>query len=295
MPELPEVEITRRKIESYLVDRSISRLVTGPPSYFFLSSPTALKRKLRGARFTALKRHGKYLLAYLDSERALLLHLGMTGQLFVEYGAGIAFLSTTARSALSVPAQKRHRKRDKHTHLVFEFKDDGPRVFFRDVRKFGKVGLIAPARDSRINKLGPDALTTPHRTLMVSMVDKLGKRRSPIKSALLDQSVLAGVGNIYADEALFMVGIRPGRRASSLTDREVAALIKAVRRVMRRSIKTGGSSISDYIQPDGSQGRYQDERKVYARQGQPCRKCDAKIRRVIIGARSSHYCPNCQK
>jgi formamidopyrimidine-DNA glycosylase len=164
-------------------------------------------------------------------------------------------------------------------------------VLFRDVRKFGKVLLIrAGSRDPRLDKLGVDALVANGETLFAAA----RARKIPIKSLLLDQGVIAGIGNIYADEALFLAKVRPTRSARRVTARECRAIVAAAKRVMERSIETGGSSISDYVTPDGSDGGYQNERKVYARKGLPCLVCQTPIRRVVIATRSTHYCPECQ-
>jgi formamidopyrimidine-DNA glycosylase len=181
---------------------------------------------------------------------------------------------------------------DPHTHLVIEFDDGAPGLRFRDVRKFGKVRLLARGQsDARLDKLGPDALEADGERLFTQ-----ARRRSvPIKTLLLDQAVLAGVGNIYADEALFRAGIRPTRSARRVTRKECGALAEQVRAVLHRSIDTGGSSISDYIAPDGSDGQFQNERRVYAREGEPCHTCQSAIVRVVIGQRSSHFCPSCQR
>jgi len=290
VPELPEVEVTRRKIAPLLVGRVIADVHTTGPNYFFLTPPAALKRRLKGRHVTALHRLGKYLLADLNDGSRLLLHLGMTGQLFTEGSASLRLLSSTSRAALRPQEQPRF-KPDQHTHLALAFKGGGPRVFFRDTRKFGKVKWLAPGEtDARLVKLGPDALRANGNGLF----DSARGKRSAIKTLLIDQSVLAGVGNIYADEALFRAGVRPGRAAGKLTHAECARIAIALRAVLRRGIATGGSSISDFIAPDGQDGAYQDERGVYAREGEPCRACGAKIKRVVIGQRSSHYCPRCQ-
>lgn len=291
MPELPEVEVTRRRIAPLLVGRRIAKVHTTRPSYFFLTPPARLARELAGARVTALERVGKYLLANLDDGRRLLLHLGMTGQLFAEHATSVRLLSAAARASLA-PEDQLAFAPDAHTHLALEFEDGAPRVFFRDVRKFGKVRLLAPGQsDPRLDKLGPDALSIDGATLFAGARG----RRVAIKTVLLAQAVVAGVGNIYADEALFLARIRPKRAAGRLTRRECDALAAALRRVLLRSIETGGSSISDYVAPDGADGAYQDERRVYARAGEPCPECGARIRRVVIAARSSHFCPVCQR
>ncbi len=291
MPELPEVEVTRRRIAPLVVGRSVRALTTTPPSYFFVTPPSQLKRRLIGRRVDALTRHGKYLFCLLDDGSRLMLHLGMTGQLFGAGATSVRLLSTTSRAALA-PERQVGFCADQHTHLIFHFNDPGPDVLFRDVRKFGKVlWLGAGATHPRIDKLGVDALLAQPSDVQA----RAGKRRAPIKSVLLDQAVLAGVGNIYADEALYLAKIHPNRPALKLTKRDWQRLIEAAQQVMRRSIELGGSSISDYVQPDGSDGAYQDERQVYARENQACRACGRLIQRLVIAQRSSHFCPGCQR
>lgn len=285
MPELPEVEVTRRRIAKLLVGRKIARVLTTKPSYFFLTKPTRLQQELPGRTVKKLERHGKYLLARLDSGATLLLHLGMTGQLFGEGAASVRLLRVAERSA------KVGFSPDEHTHLQLEFEGGGPRVFFRDVRKFGKVLLVAAGKsDARLDKLGVDALKAEGQHLF----EAARARKIPIKTLLLDQSVIAGIGNIYADEALFLAKVSPLRSAQYVTCDECDALVAAAQQVMRRSIQTGGSSISDYVNPDGSDGGYQNERRVYGREGEPCQRCRAPIVRVVIATRSSCYCPRCQ-
>jgi len=291
VPELPEVEVIRRRIAPLLVGRTVSEIRTTAPSYFFLTPPSTLKRRLLGRNFTALERIGKYLLATLDDETKLLLHLGMTGQLFSSKATSPRLLSAKTRGALA-PAAQKYFKPDEHTHLWLRFADRGPDVLFRDVRKFGKCAhLLRNQQDARLRKLGTDALDANGQTLFVAA----RRRRIPIKTLLLDQGVLAGVGNIYADEALFLAQVRPTRRADRATRNECAAIVRALQKVMLRSIETGGSSISDYVQPDGTDGGYQNERHVYARQGQACGGCSQPIKRIVIAQRSAHYCAKCQR
>jgi formamidopyrimidine-DNA glycosylase len=286
MPELPEVEVTRRRISQLLVGREIAKVVTTKPSYFFLTTPKRLRQALVGRTVLKLDRHGKYLLARLDDGSSLLLHLGMTGQLFGEGARSVRLLRASERKS------KASFEPDQHTHLALAFADGGPRVFFRDVRKFGKVLLVATGRsDARLEKLGVDALSANGGHLF----EAAAARKIPIKSLLLDQAVIAGIGNIYADEALFLAGVSP-RRAARRVDRAACdAIVAAARQVMLRSIQTGGSSISDYVNPDGSDGGYQNERRVYGRENEPCPRCGTPIRRLVIAQRSSHFCPACQK
>jgi len=288
VPELPEVEVVRRSIAPHLVGRRIVDVRTTEPSYFFLTAPAELKRRLSGRRAVALERLGKYLVADLDDGGRLLLHLGMTGQLFTSDAANRRLYVGRKRKVQSAGPFRP----DRHTHLILGFADRGPEIVFRDARKFGKVRYLAPGvEEPRLAKLGPDALSAAGSALF----EATRTRRAAIKSVLLDQSVLAGVGNIYADEALFLAHVRPTRRAERLTRVECVAIARAVRRVLQRSITAGGSSISDYVQPDGSDGTYQDRRHVYARTGEPCRRCKQPIVRKVIGQRSTHFCPSCQR
>ncbi|HEV8247601.1 MAG TPA: bifunctional DNA-formamidopyrimidine glycosylase/DNA-(apurinic or apyrimidinic site) lyase [Polyangiaceae bacterium] len=287
MPELPEVEVIRRNIAPALVGRTIVRVTTTRPSYFFLTPPRILARALSGRRIESLERHGKYLIAKLDDSSQLLLHLGMTGQL-IAAGAKSPRLVSGGRGRVTPSTAFRP---DSHTHLGLELSGRGPIIYFSDVRKFGKVAWLAPGgQHERLEKLGVDALLATGETLY-----KAARRRStPIKSLLLDQSVLAGVGNIYADEALFLAKVRPTRAARRVKRDECAAIVAAAQKVMLRSIETGGSSISDYVLPNGSDGGYQNERHVYARGGEACKRCGSAIRRVVIATRSTHFCPGCQ-
>lgn len=276
MPELPEVEITRRRISAHLLGRELDCVRTTKPSYFFLTPPTTLKRRLTGQRFRTLRRHGKYLVAELEGGSSLLLHLGMTGQLFAE-GAESRLLGAYP---------------DEHTHLTFGFTDGAPRVFFRDVRKFGKVRWLAPGTtDPRLEKLGIDALSVEGEQLYRAS----RKRKTPIKTLLLDQRVLAGVGNIYADEALFLSGVRPTKGSHRISRTSYHHLAENVRKVLSQSIAAGGSTISDFVAPDGISGSYQEQRLVYGRKGELCSRCEATIQRRLIGQRSSFFCASCQR
>ena len=291
MPELPEVETTRRQIAPILVGRRIEHVETTANSYFFLTPPEELRRSLEGRQIERLDRVGKYLVAGFDCGSRLLLHLGMTGQIFSDEATSVRLLSATVRASLPPEAQIRFEP-DEHTHLRITLEGRGPKVFFRDVRKFGKVQWLEPGEyNARLERVGIDALEVTGELLFLANRG----RRVAIKAMLLDQSVCAGVGNIYADEALFLAGVRPGRGARRVTRRECEAIAASLRSVLERSIETGGSSISDYIAPDGADGGYQDERKVYARTGEPCVFCKTPITRKLIAQRSSHYCARCQK
>jgi formamidopyrimidine-DNA glycosylase len=290
MPELPEVEVTRRRISPFLLNQRVREVHTTPPSYFFLTPPAELRERLTGRCFTALERRGKYLIATLDDGSGLLLHLGMTGQLFADGAANPRLMRGTAAATLK-PGEERSFQPDKHTHLALYF--DGARaVYFRDTRKFGKIEWLPNgAQSARVIKLGPDALTADAADVHA----RIHHRTVPIKTVLLDQSVLAGAGNIYADEALFLAGVRPSRPAHRVSLPQTVRILDGLRQVLLRSIETGGSSISDYVTPDGSDGGYQNERRVYGLEGAPCPRCGTPIKRIVLGQRSSHFCPKCQR
>lgn len=290
MPELPEVEITRRHLVPYLVGRRIENIQTTGDSYFFITPPSQLCQCLPGRRVEGLTRRGKYLLMGLSGGYQLLIHLGMTGQLFTSNATNGRLLTATARAALA-DGREQVFEPDAHTHLQLEFADKGPTIFFRDVRKFGKLLLLDRGQvHPRLARLGPDALEVSGSVLF-----RATRRRScAIKTVLMNQSVIAGVGNIYADEALFLAGVRPGRGAAQVTRRQCDVLAQKLRAVLERSIKAGGSSISDFVAPDGSDGAYQNERHVYARANEPCHICQTPIKRSVVAQRSSHYCPCCQ-
>ena len=218
------------------------------------------------------------------------MHLGMTGQLFTSGALSPRLFNTPARKKTH-PLEARTFAPDQHTHLSLSFVDRGQELHFRDVRKFGKLLWLRPGQtDARLQRLGVDALSITAEILTKSLV----KHRIAVKSLLLDQSVLAGVGNIYADEALYHSKLGPLRPAHSLSPEETRRLSKQIRKVLERAIALGGSTIDDYVHPDGSDGQFQLSFSVYGREGLPCPRCHKPIVRAVIGQRSSHFCPNCQ-
>ena len=274
MPELPEVEVVRRKLVRRVKNRAICAVLTTRADHFFATRPATLKRRLVGRRIVSLYRAGKYLIAGLDDGQRLVLHLGMTGQLF----------TTGPNHQGAIP--------DRHTHLRVEFADAGPELWFRDARKFGRVMLLQPGdRSPRLDKLGTDALTATGMDLYAATRG----RRACVKNLLLDQSVLAGVGNIYADEALYRAGIRPTRRAGTISRRGCDALVEALKRAMIASIRAGGTTVNDYVTADRRRGSYQNRLQIYGREGEACVQCGRTVKRVVLAGRSAHYCPRCQK
>jgi len=292
MPELPEVEITRRQLVPLVGGRTISSVETTGATNFFVTAPRVLQRALIGRQIVEVQRLGKYLLLHFENHNKLLLHLGMTGQLFCTGTKSPRLFLKDALNSLGDNASTLHFEPDCHTHLIVRFRDRGPSLYFRDVRRFGRVQLLkANQRSTRLEKLGIDALSVNAE----AFYQMTRNRKRAIKSLLLEQSLIAGVGNIYADEALFMAGIRPTKKAATLTRRHSQNITDAIKEVMRLAIKKGGSSIASFVQPNGRDGDYQLESSVYARTGKPCRRCSTSIKRVVLGQRSTHYCPRCQR
>ncbi|MGH7133502.1 MAG: bifunctional DNA-formamidopyrimidine glycosylase/DNA-(apurinic or apyrimidinic site) lyase [Phycisphaerales bacterium] len=268
MPELPEVESVRRSLQPHLLGVTVRSvmlrrrdIVTGP------SSPAAL---LAGETITHLDRRGKQLALIAASGRALIVQLGMSGQFFF-------------RAAAPAPELT-------HVHALWTL----PRgqLVFRDPRRFGGLTTLASAAalTDHWTALGPDALTVQ----ATHLVKRLATARRAIKAALLDQAVLAGVGNIYADEALFFAAIAPTRRADRLSAVDLDRLAGAIRQVLAASIASGGSTLRDFLDGDGRPGAYRDRHAVYGRAGQPCRTCATKLRSGLLAQRTTVWCPTCQ-
>lgn len=270
MPELPEVETTRRSLLAGVVGARIVDVTVREPRLRRRVIPD-LAAQLRGRRVTAIERVGKYLLFALDDARTLLVHLGMSGSLCLA-------------APTSAPAR--------HDHVRIALEGDRLLVF-NDPRRFGLVHLGRRDELAELRALGPDPLAAPLTPAQWRALTR--GRRTPIKALLMDQRRLAGVGNIYANEALFAAGVRPRRRAGSLTHAELARLGEALRAVLERAVTLGGSSISDYRDGNGNPGYFQIHHAVYDRDAQPCGRCGTPIKRQLLGGRSSFYCPRCQR
>ena len=290
MPELPEVETVAKGLNNRIAGDTIKSVWIGERLQPLKSPAALIVSTLEGKQITSVHRAGKHIIIDLqqpskttkrtpgpkakvrqatlpkvDGKAQWIVHLGMTGQLMVSKpGSEIA----------------------KHTHLIAQLAS-GRELRFVDPRMFGKLSVHLDGFDP--GGIEPLEVTEEQfRTLFRG-------RKTPIKSALLNQKLLRGVGNIYADEALHRAGIRPRRRPASLNRAQLKKLHATVREVLLEAIKAGGSSISDFVNADGEEGMFQIQHRVYGREGEPCLKCKAHIRRVVIAGRSSHYCPNCQK
>jgi formamidopyrimidine-DNA glycosylase len=267
MPELPEVETIRAELAPRLTGRSLVRVEIHDPR---LTRPIDLfevAEELEGDRVVALERRGKYLVLRLESGLALLVHLRMTGS--------FGFEPTT------------------HVRAVLEL-DDGTRLAYRDVRRFGTWLVLEDAElDPYLaGKNGPEPLGP--RFTADWLANRLALRRAALKAVLLDQRVVAGLGNIYADEALWRARLSPLRPASSLSRDEVGRLHRAIRAALRTGIERHGSTLGEYSRPDGSPGRMQEEFRVYGRDGLPCPRCGTPIAKARVGGRGTSFCPRCQ-
>lgn len=275
MPELPEVETVTRGLRARLQDRLIRRAIVRRPDLRW-ALPDRLAERLTGSRVLGLRRRAKYILIRLDSGESALLHLGMSGRILIR-----------PRGA-NAP--------EPHEHILLETEDDWE-IGFVDPRRFGSLDLVPTAAEDRhrlLAGLGPEPLDvafTPKR-----LKQALAGKRAPIKAALLDQRIVAGLGNIYVCEALYRAGISPSRLAGDTPTRRLVPEIKAT---LLEAIEAGGSSLRDYVQPGGELGYFQHAWRVYGREGEPCLRCPGPpicpgIARAVQGGRSTFYCPRLQ-
>jgi formamidopyrimidine-DNA glycosylase len=283
MPELPEVETVAQGLRKTILGRTILSVHLGKTD--FIDDPAALEQHLPGRRIEAVERYGKFMLLRLSpvasqtanspasngdsAPAALLVHLGMTGQIG------------------SLPAAQPPAK---HTHVTMPL-DDSRELRYTDPRRFGRLAYLDQALlEKELPRFGAD----PLEIAAAEFISQTRSRRARIKALLLDQSFLRGVGNIYADEALWRAKIHPARLASSIKKDQTKLLHRALQQILRKAIAMHGSSISDFLDADGEPGRYQRQHRVYDREGRPCSRCGSAIRRMIVAGRSSHFCPRCQ-
>ena len=273
MPELPEVETVRRTLAAVLPGRTIETVHVALPRLIKNASPADFAAALRGQTVTAVQRKGKYLRLVFDGPRHLLIHLRMTGSLI--YFPAAADLPKSA-------------------HIIFRL--DKGNLVYCDVRTFGCLWLIPPAGPTGVkgyDTLGPDA-NGPDFTVDY-IWPLLKKSERTVKAFLLDQTVIAGLGNIYADEALFLAGIRPSRRCGSMTKKSLIALHEAVQSVLAEGIMYGGTTIRNFVNGSGREGGNRKNLAVYGREGEPCIKCGTAVQYVKQGGRGTRYCLHCQK
>jgi formamidopyrimidine-DNA glycosylase len=275
MPELPEVETVRVRLEPVLVGRLLEDVEILDPRLTRPFDPASVAAELQGERVAAVDRRGKYLVVRFESGRVLLIHLRMTGNLLHgSLGNGLAL-------------------DDPHRRAVVRL-DDGSDVVYRDVRRFGTWLLLEPDElDPYLEpRVGLEPLERSFTTGQLAQA--LSDRRAPVKAAILDQRRLAGVGNIYADEALWRARIHPQRPAGELDADEVKALHAGIRHALKAGIERQGATLRDYRTPDGGPGAMQHEFKVYGREGEPCDRCGTPIEKIRAAGRGTWYCPRCQ-
>jgi formamidopyrimidine-DNA glycosylase len=271
MPELPEVECVVRGLRDRITGRTIQRVTVHLPG-IVRGSPLDLAEHLPGCTFNHIRRRGKLIILSLSQGLSLLVHLRMTGQLL--------YLPSAA------PVQR-------HTHIIFHL-DDGHHLRYRDQRQFGWVQLAETEQlegHPQVAQLGPEPLEISQR----DFIRHIGARRRQIKPLLLDQTALAGLGNIYADEALYRARIHPLQRASDVSSIKLKNLHGAIQEILTEAIDCSGSTVEQFRGVDGETGEFQEHFQVYDRQGQPCPRCGRPIVKIRVGGRGTHICPRCQR
>lgn len=277
MPELPEVETIRRGLANFIVKDKIKKTTILCEKSFQGQPETATIKNIR--------RFGKALIIDLDNKKSLMVHLRMTGQLIYDGKERYAAGHPSENFVDKLP--------NKQTRVIFELQNGT--LYFNDQRKFGFVKVLNTKEvknDPFIKKLAPE----PWQMKPEEFYEKLQKHNAPIKATILDQTIITGLGNIYADEALFKAKIHPKTKANKLTKKETEDLLEAAKYVMEKSIESGGSTLKDYKKADGTKGDYLDKfAQVFNKQGQPCPRCKTKIEKIKVAGRGTHICPNCQK
>lgn len=283
MPELPEVETVRRGLAPVMEGQVIARAQVNRPDLRW-PFPPRMAERLTGQRVLGLRRRSKYILADLGSGETLLIHLGMSGRMLISGDPLGRFVHD-------------HPAPEKHDHVVLHM-DTGARITFNDPRRFGAMDLMPTATAEAhplLARLGPEPLGNSFSEAYLGAA--LKGKNTPIKAALLDQRIVAGLGNIYVCEALFRARISPRRRAGQISAARAASLVPVIRDVIAEAIEAGGSSLRDFRQTDGELGYFQHRFDVYDREGQPCRHegCPGTVRRIVQSGRSSFYCVKCQR
>mgnify|MGYP002478645711 FL=1 len=287
LPELPEVETVRRGLIPAMEGARIAQADIRRAGLRW-PFPPRLAERLTGARIHRLRRRSKYILADLDAGETILLHLGMSGRIIVS-GWGEPHVPGQFHHGHPAPAR--------HDHVVLDM-DNGARVTFNDARRFGALDLVTTAEAEAhplLAVLGPEPLGNAFSA--AHLAERFKGRKAPIKAMLMDQRIVAGLGNIYVCEALFRAGIHPARPAGRIGSARLESLSQAVRMVLIEAIEAGGSSLRDYRQTDGELGYFQHAFRVYDRAGLPCATpgCPGTVRRIVQSGRSTHYCPRCQR
>ncbi len=276
MPELPEVEVICRGIRPFLIDRTIRTIYHNGKNLRHEVPVEAMNRELTNNRIVNIERRAKYLLLHFETSALLIIHFGMTGNL------GIFSRSSPIA---------------KHDHVRFLL-DNGTELRFNDTRRFGSIHIIYPDEQVNIEQVffkttGPEPFTDDFSG---RYLQKIARGRSqPVKTFIMTNQTVAGIGNIYANESLFAAGIRPSRRVNTISLKSWDRLVAEIRKVLKHAISCGGSTISDFVNASQERGYFQMNFKVYDKNGQACTTCSSTIKKMTIGGRASYYCPNCQK
>ncbi|HEY8911103.1 MAG TPA: bifunctional DNA-formamidopyrimidine glycosylase/DNA-(apurinic or apyrimidinic site) lyase [Desulfosporosinus sp.] len=273
MPELPEVETIRRTLSEHVTDLKIEEITLIWPASVCGWKDKGFEDLVTGRRIKMIDRRGKYLLIRLDEDLTLIAHMRMTGRL--NYYPD-------------------HQEPEKHTHVVFRLEHG--EVHFSDVRKFGRIQAIPTPlciSESSLSKLGPEPLEDGFTPMVLK--ERFGKKRVFLKAALLDQHVLAGMGNIYVDESLFLARLSPDRRVDTLSEEEISKLHQAIQHVLQAGIDARGTSFRDYRDANGEKGSFEQALQVYGRGGKPCLVCGQALERIRLAGRTTVYCSRCQK
>ena len=283
MPELPEVETVRRGLVPVVQGQTIQHVQVNRPDLRW-PFPKDMAKRLSQQTITMLRRRSKYLLADLSSGETLLIHLGMSGRI-LSSGDPLGTFVTN------------HPSKQKHDHVVLDF-SNGARLTYNDPRRFGAMDMFETVKERQnkhLHHIGPEPLGNEFD--VTYFADAAKSRKSPIKNVLLDQRIVAGLGNIYVCESLYRTGISPKKKACDISKERLGKLVPHIRTVLEEAITAGGSSLRDFRQADGELGYFQHCFAVYGREGQPCLTldCDGEIARVVQSGRSSFYCPKCQK
>ncbi|MDA9991189.1 bifunctional DNA-formamidopyrimidine glycosylase/DNA-(apurinic or apyrimidinic site) lyase [Paracoccaceae bacterium] len=283
MPELPEVETVRRGLVPVIQGQRIEHVQVNRPDLRW-PFPKGMAKRLSQQTITLLRRRSKYLLADLSGGETFLIHLGMSGRVLIS-GEHLGTFVTN------------HPRKQNHDHVVLDF-SNGARLTYNDPRRFGAMDIFETVKESQnkhLHHLGPEPLSNEFNALYFTNVAK--SRKSSIKNVLLDQRIVAGLGNIYVCESLYRTGISPKKKACDISRERLGKLVPNIRTVLEKAITAGGSSLRDFRHADGELGYFQHSFAVYGREGKPCPTpdCDSDIARMVQSGRSSFYCPKCQK
>lgn len=293
MPELPEVETVMRGLAAVMEGHRITEVEQRRAGLRF-PFPDNLVRRVEGRRVLSFRRRAKYMLMRLEGGESLLIHLGMSGRM-VAREAGAVVIARLGPQGAASEARGHNAPPEAHEHLVMST-DHGWRVGFVDPRRFGSVDLVSTEAEDHhrlLAGLGPEPLGDAFTDTVLSAA--LVGKHTPIKAALLDQGIVAGLGNIYVCEALYRAGISPRRLAASVAGTRAARLVPEIKAVLAESIGAGGSSLRDYVRADGELGRFQDRFAVYGREGEPCAHCGTPITRIVQAGRSTFFCARRQR